>query len=129
MKRASGFTVVGLLLALPLLVACAGPTHAASSDEPDQRHLSLRLYSTDSSTPNLLINLPLRVVTAAVRIASIAQAFGARIEFDGVELGGGHSLRLDKVDWKAVRKALRTVEQGPLLQVENGRERIEIWID
>ncbi len=121
---------VMLLLALPCLIACSAPTGAASDrDTPPPRHISVRIYHTDSTTPNVLVNVPLRVVTIALRVASVARAFGASIEISGIEIGGKRTVHLDDVDLEAVREAILAMEPGPVIQIEEGGERVEIWIN
>ena len=114
------------LMALPLLSACATPDDAATGRDNPPRQVSVRVYYTDSTTPNVLVNIPLRAVTTAIRIATIARAFGASIE-----IGDDHhrSVHLEEVDLEAVREALLAMEPGPVLQVEEDGERVEIWID
>ena len=108
------------------LNACSDTTGAASERVNRPRQLSVRVYHTDSSTPNVLVNIPLRVVTTAIRIASIARALGATIEIDADQ---DRTVHLDDVDLHAVREAILAMERGPVLKFEEGGERVEIWID
>ncbi len=118
--------MVILLMALPLLSACSTPSDTASDRDNPPRQVSVRVYYTDSTTPNVLVNIPLRAVTTAIRLATVARALGASIE-----IGENHdrTVRLDEVDLEAVREALLAMEPGPVLQIEEGGERVEIWID
>ncbi len=115
-----------LLMILPSLSACSDSTGDASDRGSRPRQLSVRVYHTDSTTPNVLVNIPLRVVTTAIRIASIARALGATIEIDADQ---DRSVHLDEVDLDAVREAILTMERGPVLKLEEGGERVEIWIN
>jgi hypothetical protein len=120
---------VVLLTALPLLSACSGPTDAASDGDSSPRQLSVRVYYTDSTTPNVLVNVPLRAVTAALRLASVARALGADIRI------GDHcdhrdcTVHLDDADLEALREAILAMQPGPVVQVDEGGERVEIWIE
>lgn len=117
-----------LILALSVPFLCAGCASGAPASEggAPPRQVSVRVYYGDSTTPNVLVNVPLRAVTTAIRFATIARAFGASIE-----LGDDDHRRVDlnEVDLEKMRKALATMEPGPVLQVEEGGERVEIWID
>ncbi len=115
-----------LLMVLPTLSACSDPTGAESDRVSRPRQLSVRVYHTDSTTPNVLVNIPLRVVTTAIRIASIARALGATIEIDADQ---DRKVHLDDVDLHAVREAILAMERGPVLTLEEGGERVEIWIN
>jgi hypothetical protein len=115
-----------LLMVLPSLSACSNPTDAASDRVGRPRQLSVRVYHTDSTTPNVLVNIPLSVVTTAIRIAAIARALGATIEIDADQ---DRTVHLDEVDLDAVREAILAMERGPVLKLEEGGERVEVWIN
>ena len=118
-----------LLVALPLLSACSASSDTDSDRDNPPRQLSVRVYYTDSTTPNVLVNVPLRAVTTAIRIASIARAFGTSIEIGDHGEGLDRTVRLDEVDLEAMREAILAMEPGPVVQIEEGGERVEIWID
>jgi len=115
-----------MMAVLSLLSACSAPDDAAGGRDAKPRRISVRIYYSDSTTPNVLISVPLRTVTAALRVASIAGALGAHIEIGEDD---DRTVRLDAVEFDAVRKALQTTESGPVLQVEEGGERVEIWVE
>jgi len=115
-----------LLMVLPFLSTCSAPESAVSEGDDPPRQVSVRVYYGDSTTPNVLVNVPLRAVTTAIRFATIARAFGASIEIGDDD---HQTVRLDGVDLEEVRRALLAMEPGPVLQVEEGDERVEIWID
>jgi hypothetical protein len=121
--------LVILLMALPLLSACSASSDTDSDRDKPPRQLSVRVYYTDSTTPNVLVNVPLRAVTTAIRIASIARAFDARIEIGDHGEGLDRTVRLNDVDLKALREAILAMEPGPVMRIEEGGERVEIWID
>ncbi len=130
MRRFSPALALLLLLALPLQAACSRSHAADRGAVDDNRHLSLRIYSTGSTTPNLLLNVPITVISTAVRIATIAQAFGARIEISDLGPGRRTTVDLEDIDLSAILEALRVMKPGPILQLEeeNG-ERLEIWVN
>ena len=75
-KTVAGTALLGLLV----LILAVSPLPARDSSRG--RWLKIRVYENGSSTPNVLVNLPMSVVSAFLRIAARTEA-RAKIDVPG----------------------------------------------
>jgi hypothetical protein len=96
------------------------------------RWLKIRVYENNSSTPNVLVNLPLRAASTLVQIAARSGLLDAAVEVDvnlpseGEDKG---SLRVSGKDVEQFWEAIASMEPGQLVQIQDDGDRVEIWIE
>lgn len=112
---ATHLVVAGLLLAL------ASPAVARD------RWLKIRVYEDGSRTPTVLVNLPMRIVSAAVRLAAVAGACEGHVRAEGKE--GKGSVRFKDIDLEGLLREIENMEAGQIVEIEDGEDRVSIWIE
>jgi hypothetical protein len=120
---------VALAMAAVLLLLLAA-TPAAARDTPKGRWLKIRVYAHGSSTPTVLVNLPMSFVSAAVKILSKS---GAQATIDASlessPEGGRSGPRHREIDLEALVKELESMDPGQILEVQEDDGRVSIWIE
>lgn len=119
-------TVAGtVLLGLLVLVLAVSPLFAR--DSPRGRWLKIRVYENGAATPNVLVNLPMSVVTAFLRIAARTDVH-ASIDVSG---DGGEKTRVGvkELDLEDVIRELESMDPGQILEVQKDDQRVSIWIE
>lgn len=121
---------VAVALAAFLLLSLAATTPVAAKDAQKGRWLKLRVYTQGSSTPSVLVNLPMSFVSAAVKVLAKS---GAQATIDGsLETSPEASrsrVRLKEIDLEALVLELESMEPGQILEVQEDDERVSIWIE
>ncbi|MBI4168715.1 MAG: hypothetical protein HY510_02110 [Acidobacteria bacterium] len=121
---ATHLVVAGLLLTL------ASPAVARDRDRESDRQgrwLKIRVYEDGSRTPTVLVNLPMRIVSAAARVAAVAGACGGHVRVEGKESKG--SLRSKDIDLEGLLEEIENMEAGQIVEIEDGEDRVSIWIE
>lgn len=122
MTRPRRTLAAALLLGL-CLAALSGPAVARDrperTPEPRGRWLKIRVYERDASTPTLLINLPVQLVSAFVHLAAAAGAGHVKTE----------ALELKDIDLEALWKEIEAMEPGTLIDLQDGGDRLSIGIE
>jgi len=117
---AATLVVAALLLMLP-----AAPLLAR--DSAKWRWLKIRVYDDGATTPTVLVNVPMGVVTAFLKIAAKTDV-KARIDESTSERSSGH-VRLRDVDLDELVQELEAMDPGQILEVQEDGRKVEIWIE
>ncbi|HKB08170.1 MAG TPA: hypothetical protein VKF61_07835 [Candidatus Polarisedimenticolia bacterium] len=120
---------VALAMAAVLFLSLAA-TPAAARDASKGRWLKIRVYAHGSTTPTVLVNLPMSFVSAAVKVLSRS---GAQATIDasleGSPEGGRSDPRHREIDLEALVKELESMDPGQILEVQEDDGRVSIWIE
>ena len=121
--------LLGLPLAVLLLLSLfAAPARAG--DAKKDRWLKIRVYASGSSTPKVLVNLPMGFVSAAVKVLARS---GARVSVDSsldpAPEGGRAKLRLKEGDLADLLQQIESMDPGQIIEVQDDDERVSIWIE
>ena len=120
LKRAALAVTVGIL-ALSLSSA-----PLAAKEGGKGRWLKIRVYEHGATTPTVLVNLPMSLVTAALKIAARTDA---SVSVDAREDGEKTRLRVKDFDLEALVKELDAMESGQILEVQDEDDKVSIWIE
>ena len=120
-KSMAGTALLGLLV----LALAVNPL--AARDPARGRWLKIRVYSGDSATPSVLVNLPMSVVSAFLRIAARTEAH-ATIHDCGAD-GEKTRLRVKDLDLEDAIRELESMDPGQVLEVQEDDQRVSIWIE
>ncbi len=121
--RLRSLAVTGLVA---MLVACVAIPQATARDAAKARWLKIRVYQNGSETPSVLVNLPMGVVSAFLRVAGKSEL---RVHCDraaGEDRPGGRSC---DVDLEALAAAIETLEPGQLVEVQEDDKRVSIGVE
>ncbi len=121
-KRALVFALAGFLV----LSLFALP---AAAKDGKGRWLKIRVYEKGSSTPSVLVNLPMALVTAVVKIAAHG---GHHATIDGsadISFGGKNHMQLHDVDIDEIIVQLESMDSGQIIEVQEEDQRVSIWIE
>ena len=124
LKRSVALAMVAVLL------LSLGATPAAAKDASKGRWLKIRVYAHGSTTPTVLVNLPMSFVSAAVKVLakSGAQAtIDASLESSPEDRSSGPRHR--EIDLEALVKELEAMDPGQILEVQEDDGRVSIWIE
>ncbi len=100
---------------------------AAAKDSGKGRWLKIRVYENGATTPTVLVNLPMSLVTAALRIAARTDA---TVHVDPQSEGGEKThLRIKDFDLDALVKEIDGMEPGQIVEVQDGDDKVSIWIE
>jgi len=114
--------VIAGLLALSL---AAVPV--AAKDTAKGRWLKIRVFEKGATTPTVLVNLPMSLVTTVLRIAARTDA---RVSVDaGLEGSEKTRLRVKDFDLDAFAREIDGMEPGQIVEIQNGDDRVSIWIE
>jgi len=112
---------------LGLLVLALAVNPLAARDPARGRWLKIRVYSGDSATPSVLVNLPMSVVSAFLRIAARTDA---RMTFDDCGGDGDKTrVRVKDLHLEDAIRELESMDPGQVLEVQKDDERVSIWIE
>lgn len=122
-----GMTVAALAGVL-VLAFVAWP--AAARDSQKGRWLKIRVYEKSQTTPTVLVNLPMGLVSAAARLMAKCKAH-ATIEGSIDDAPGGDKarIRVRDLDLRALLEELESMGPGQILEVQEDDERVSIWIE
>jgi len=120
-RTLAGTAILGLLV----LLLAVSPLVA--KDSPGGRWLKIRVYENGSATPSVLVNVPMSVVSALLRVAAKTEAH-ASIDVRG-EGGGRRRARLEDLDLQEVMKELESMDPGQIVEVQQDDKRVSIWIE
>lgn len=118
------------LIVAGLLLTLASPAVARDRDRESDRQgrwLKIRVYEDGSRTPTVLVNLPMRIVSAAVRLAAVAGACEGHVRVEGKE--GKGSVRFKDIDLEGLLREIENMEAGQIVEIEDGEDRVSIWIE
>jgi hypothetical protein len=100
---------------------------AAARDTGKGRWLKIRVYEHGATTPTVLVNLPMSLVTAAMKIAARTDA---TVNLDSPAEGGEKTrLRIRDFDLEALVKEIDAMEPGQIVEVQDGDDKVSIWIE
>jgi hypothetical protein len=114
--------------ALAVVVILAIAIVPAGAKEPQKgRWLKIRVYEKSATTPTVLVNLPMGVVSAAVKILARS---GAHATIDGtVEVGAHGGVRLQAKELDEILQELEAMEPGQIIEVDEDGQKVSIWIE
>lgn len=118
-------SITAIVLAGLLLIACAASPVAAASSRG--RWLKIRVFEKDAATPTVLVNLPMGLVSAFLRLARRSEGH-VSVDLSGEDKDKTR-LRVKDVDLDEVIRELETMDPGQIVEVQDGDERISIWIE
>jgi hypothetical protein len=112
-----------------LLVLSLGALPAAAKETQKGRWLKIRVYEKGSSTPTVLVNLPMGLVSAAVKILAKSETAHAGIDgsIEGSSEGGKTKVRIKDVE--ALMDELESMAPGQIVEVQEDDQRVSIWIE
>jgi hypothetical protein len=120
---------VALAMAAVLLLSLAA-TPATARDASKGRWLKIRVYAHGSTTPTVLVNLPMSFVSAAVKILSRSGAQATvDASLESSPDGGPSCPRHREIDLEALVKELESMDPGQILEVQEDDGRVAIWIE
>ncbi|MCZ6695226.1 MAG: hypothetical protein O7A63_01680 [Acidobacteria bacterium] len=124
---------LGAAIVVGLLVLTVGVSTAPAKEKREAaegRYLKIRVYHGDSETPNVIVNLPLKAVTALVRLAVRSGVLDGEIQID-VPHGtrGDKQLSLSGEDLEEFFDVLASMGPGEIVKIQDDDERVEIWIE
>ena len=140
MRRIRRPLAAALLLGTAL-AGLAAPALARDRSEGNPgrpgRWLKVRVYEHDAGTPTVIVNLPLKLVSAFIHLAAASEAGRSqRPAAPAADEPGArhHRIRLndvylDDVDLEALWKVIETMEPGSLVEIQNGDDRVDIAIE
>ena len=100
---------------------------AAARDTGKGRWLKIRVYEHGATTPTVLVNLPMSLVTAAMKIAARTDA---TVNLDSPAEGCEKTrLRIKDFDLEALVKEIDAMEPGQIVEVQDGDDKVSIWIE
>jgi len=117
---AATVVVAALLLMLPAVPLLA-------RDSAKGRWLKVRVYDDGATTPTVLVNVPMGVVTAFLKIAAKADV-KATIDGSTSERPSGHA-RLRDIDLEELVQELEAMDPGQIFEVQEDGHKVEIWIE
>jgi hypothetical protein len=124
MTRMLQRTALVVLVAVLTLSLTSAPLVAK---EPGKgRWLKIRVYEHGATTPTVLVNLPMSLVSAALKIAARTDA---SVNLDEREGGEKTRLRIKDFDLDALVKELDSMESGQILEVQDDDDKVSIWIE
>jgi hydroxymethylglutaryl-CoA reductase len=115
---------VGLML---LALGVATTAAAEKRETTEGRYLKIRVYDGDSETPNVIVNLPLKAVTALFRLVVRSGVLDGEIHIDVPH--GDRQLNLSGEDLEEFIDVLASMGPGEIITVQEDDERVEIWIE
>jgi len=131
MNRPYKSVVAGALAGLLVLSVAAAPVFA--KEQQKGRWLKIRVYARGSSTPTVLVNLPVTFVSAAVRFLARTGAAHATLSSSAGESSGGGKAKLrfqdHDVDLEEFMREIEALEPGQVVEMQEEDERISIWVE
>jgi hypothetical protein len=113
--------------AAAFLVLSLAASPAAARDTQKARWLKIRVYQDGAGTPSVLVNLPMSLVSAVLRMTAKAET---RADTDLPGAGGdGPGPRHKDLDLGALIRELEAMEPGQIVEVQDGDEKVSIWIE
>jgi hypothetical protein len=114
-----------------LLVLSLAVVPADAKDSQKGRWLKIRVYPKGSSTPSVLVNLPMGFVSAAVKILAGCGEVHASIDgpIEGPSEGGRTKVRLKDVDIDELLRDLESMAPGQIVEAQEDDRRVAIWIE
>ncbi len=113
--------------AAAFLVLSLAASPAAARDTQRARWLKIRVYQNGAGTPSVLVNLPMRLVSAVLRVTAKGETrAGTDLPGAGGDTPGpGHK----DLDLDTLIRALEAMEPGQIVEVQDGDEKVSIWIE
>jgi len=131
MNRPYKSVVAGALAGLLVLSVAAAPVFA--KEQQKGRWLKIRVYARGSSTPTVLVNLPVTFVSAAVRFLARTGAAHATLSSSVGESPGGGKTRFHckdhDLDVEDLLREIESLERGQVVEMQEEDERVSIWIE
>ena len=114
-----------------VLILSLAATPAAAKDSQKGRWLKIRVYGRGSGTPTVVVNLPMSLVSAAVKILASSGATRASIEgsIDASAETGKPRVHLEELDLDDLLRELESMKPGQILEVQEDEDRVSIWIE
>jgi len=116
-----------------LLVLPVAGVPAFAKEQQRGRLLKIRVYARGSSTPTVVVNLPMSFVSAAARILARTGAAHATLSSSAGESPGGGKAKLrfqdHEVDLEEFMREIEALEPGQVVEMQEEDERISIWIE
>ena len=118
---------VALAALVGILALSLAAVPVAAKDTVKGRWLKIRVYEKGATTPTVLVNLPMSLVTAALRIAAKTDA---SVNVDSQAEGGEKTrLRIKDFDLEALVREIDAMEPGQIIEVQDGDDKVSIWIE
>jgi len=100
---------------------------AAARDTQKARWLKIRVYENGAGTPSVLVNLPMSLVSAVLRVAA---KDGTRPTVDTPGAAGDRpGPRHNDLDLGALIQELAAMEPGQIMEVPDDDRKVSIWIE
>jgi hypothetical protein len=131
MQRSRKVFAAILVTSALLFAAAAFAAPAREHDDGKKmRWLKIRVYENGSTTPNVVVNVPVKIVELFLRAAAASGAADAAVDAVNAEMAKGTSgrLRINTLDLEAVWKELEKMD-GQIIEVNDGDGRVSIFID
>ena len=125
MTRSLKSLALAALVGILALSLAAVPV--AAKDTVKGRWLKIRVYEKGATTPTVLVNLPMSLVTAVLRIAARTDA---SVNLDAPAEGGEKThVRIKDFDLDAFAREIDAMEPGQIVEIQDGDDKVSIWIE
>jgi hypothetical protein len=122
-----GFMKIATLALTGLLVLTLAIAPVQAKDASRGRWLKIRVYDNGASTPTVLVNLPMSVVTAFLSLAAASDTHvKADLPCDDCGKEGSHAR---DVDLQELIQVLESMGPGQIIEVQKDDQRVSIWIE
>jgi len=123
---------LGLLAMAVSVSGVLAAEKAGGRGEAPGRWLKIRVYENDAKTPTVLVNIPFTLARAALRFAAATGTLHAHMNHGEIQVeAGGTTGRLHLAD-KEFQDLMREIEAlppGRIVEVQDGEDRVSIWIE
>ena len=118
---------VALAAITGLLALSMAAVPVAAKDTAKGRWLKIRVFENGAATPKVLVNLPMSLVTAVLRIAAKTDS---KVSVDAdAEVSEKTHLRVKNFDLDAFAREIEDMEPGQIVEIQDGDDRVSIWIE
>ena len=125
MIRGSMKVVTIALTGLLVLTLAIAPVHA--KDASRGRWLKIRVYDEGASTPSVLVNLPMSVVTAFLSLAARSETH-VKTDLQGENCGKTGACGKD-IDLEELVRTLQSMDPGQVIEIQKDDQRVSVWIE
>lgn len=123
-------------LAIPLVAGfvllVAGMSLTYTADEKDTggaKLLKIRVYENNSETPNVLVNVPVKLASAFFRIAASSGWLNAGLNMCDDDDRHGHHLKITGEQIEELWSEIEKMQPGRIVEIQDGGDRVEISIE
>lgn len=131
MKAARGVALGLLAMAVSASGVMAAEKAKGGADTPG-RWLKIRVYENDAKTPTVLVNIPFALARAALRFAAATGTLHAHLNHGEIQVeAGGKTGKIQLADreFQDLMREIEALPPGQIVEVQDGEDRVSIWIE